>query len=99
MQHTPVSASPRTLALARFDGGRVFAITLALACAMAQSPSAQAQAWPAKPLRWIVPFPPGGGNDSVARSVGQHLSEALRQQVVIDNRAGAGGAIGADLAA
>lgn len=58
-----------------------------------------AQSWPTKPLRWIVPFPPGGGNDTVARSVGQRLAESLGQQVVIDNRPGAGGTIGADLAA
>ncbi len=55
--------------------------------------------WPAKSIRWIVPFPPGGGNDTVARAVGQRLAEAIGQQVVIDNRPGAGGTIGADLAA
>ena len=56
-------------------------------------------AWPAKSIRWIVPFPPGGGNDTVARAVGQRLAETIGQQVVIDNRPGAGGTIGADLAA
>jgi len=58
-----------------------------------------AQAWPTKSIRWIVPFPPGGGNDTVARSVGQRLAESLGQPVAIDNRPGAGGTIGADLAA
>jgi len=60
---------------------------------------ALAQTYPAKPIRLIVPFPPGGGNDTVARSVGAELSKSIGQQVVIDNRAGAGGTIGAELAA
>src|ERR1035437_3267580 len=55
--------------------------------------------YPTKPVRLIVPFPPGGGNDTMARTVGQKLSEAFGQQVVIDNRGGAGGNIGAEIAA
>ena len=58
-----------------------------------------AQTWPAKPIRLIVPFPPGGGNDILARTVGRKLTEAVAQQVVIDNRGGAGGNIGAETAA
>jgi tripartite-type tricarboxylate transporter receptor subunit TctC len=58
-----------------------------------------AEDWPAKPIRMIVPYPPGGANDITARIYGQHLSDALGQSVVIENRAGAGGEIGADLAA
>lgn len=50
--------------------------------------------YPDKPLRLIVPFPPGGGNDILARTVGQKLSEVVGQQVVVDNRGGAGGLIG-----
>jgi tripartite-type tricarboxylate transporter receptor subunit TctC len=65
--------------------------------AMAQG--APAGTYPDKPLRLIVPFPPGGGNDILARTVGQRLVEVLGQQVVVDNRGGAGGAIGATLAA
>jgi len=61
--------------------------------------SAEAQAYPSRPLRFIVPFPPGGSTDIYARIIGPRLADALRQQVVIDNRPGAGGALGADLAA
>lgn len=57
------------------------------------------QAFPARPLRFIVPFPPGGGNDIVGRIVAMRLSEALGQQVVVDNRGGAGGTIGTEIAA
>jgi len=55
--------------------------------------------FPTKPIRWIVPFPPGGSNDVLARFVGAKLTERLREQIVIDNRAGANGIIGAELAA
>lgn len=58
-----------------------------------------AQAYPTKPVRLIIPFAPGGGNDILGRIIGGRLSDALRQQFIIDNRAGAGGTIGAELAA
>jgi len=58
-----------------------------------------AQSYPVKPIRFIVPFPPGGGNDTLARLIGQKLTAATGQQVIIDNRPGAGGAIGAEVAA
>jgi tripartite-type tricarboxylate transporter receptor subunit TctC len=55
--------------------------------------------YPTRPIRMIVPFPPGGGNDLLARSISQPLSQLIGQQVVVDNRGGAGGQIGAELAA
>ncbi|WP_244214834.1 tripartite tricarboxylate transporter substrate binding protein [Cupriavidus plantarum] len=62
-------------------------------------PLATAQEWPTKPIRMIVPYPPGGPTDIVARVVGQKLSERLGQTIVVDNRPGAGGNIGADTVA
>ncbi len=61
--------------------------------------AAVSQSYPSKPLRFIVPYPPGGGNDFVARVIGPRLSENLRQPVVIDNRGGAHGIIAAELTA
>lgn len=61
--------------------------------------SAVAQDWPSKPIRFIVPFPPGGSVDPLARLIGAKVGEALKQQVVVENRAGASGAIGTALAA
>ena len=60
---------------------------------------AAAQTYPSRPIRFIVPFPPGGGNDIVARIIAVRLSEGLGQQLVIDNRGGAGGTVGTDLTA
>jgi tripartite-type tricarboxylate transporter receptor subunit TctC len=58
-----------------------------------------AQNYPVKAIRLVVPQPPGGGNDVIARMISQKLSVALKQQIAVDNRAGAGGLIGADVAA
>src|SRR5713101_241601 len=60
---------------------------------------AWAQDWPAKPVHFIVPYPPGGGTDVIARIVQNRLSEALGQTIVIENRGGAGGAVGTEAAA
>jgi tripartite-type tricarboxylate transporter receptor subunit TctC len=61
--------------------------------------AAAAQDFPAKPIRLIVPFPPGGPNDIIARVVGQKMSELVKQPVIVDNRAGQGGVLGTDAVA
>lgn len=71
---------------------------LALA-ALATGAMAQTPAWPAKPLRLVVPFPPGGAADLFARLVGTELAQALGQPVIVENKVGAGGNIGADAVA
>lgn len=72
-----------------------------LACllVMLAGPLAAAQGYPVKPVRIIVTFPPGGPTDIVGRALAQKLSEAFKQQFVVDNRAGAAGVIGTDIAA
>lgn len=61
--------------------------------------SAFAQAWPAKPIRLVIPFPAGGSTDIVGRLIAERLSQALGQSVIVDNRAGAGGTSGSDMVA
>ena len=61
--------------------------------------AAQAQAYPARPIRFVVPYAPGGPLDLIARAIGQKLTEATGQAVVVDNKPGAGGNIGADIVA
>src|SRR5438309_354969 len=60
---------------------------------------ASAQTYPDRPIRMVVPFPPGGATDIVARTIGQKLSESWGQPVILDNRAGANGIIGTELVA
>lgn len=73
---------------------RTTLLNLLLACAAALGSSAHAQQFPSKPIRFVVPFPPGGGNDLLARITGAKLAEGLGQPIVIENRAGASGQVG-----
>ena len=72
----------------------LFQALLALGLAGALLPNSLAQGYPNKPIRLIVPFPPGGGNDVIGRIIAQKLTERFGQQVVVDNRAGANGIVG-----
>src|SRR5919199_189184 len=74
---------------------RVFALLLCALCGTAWSQTS----YPVKPIRLIVPWPPGGGADVLSRMLSPKLSEALGQQIIVDNRGGAAGNIGAELAA
>ena len=66
---------------------------------MALTGSACAQTWPQHAIRWVSPFAPGGGTDITSRIIAPRLSSQLGQQVVVDNRGGAGGMIGVELVA
>ena len=83
----------------RTNRRRAIAVALATAAVFAAPAVAQAQAWPNKPVRIVVPFSPGGSTDVIARMLGQRLSELWGQTVVVENRAGAGGNSGTDLVA
>jgi tripartite-type tricarboxylate transporter receptor subunit TctC len=80
---------PKLVSLAFKAAAALIALTVTVA----------AQEYPAKPIRMIIPFPPGGGSDVTGRAVATALSERLGRQVIVDNRAGAGGVIGSELAA
>ena len=87
------------------DASRAGAAALAIALlsaphiATAASADAQMQSYPSRPIRFIVPYPPGGSTDTYARIIGTKLSEALGQPLVIDNRVGAAGSVGAEVTA
>ncbi len=80
--------------LARVFAAAVYAFAGVLACS-----NAMAQAYPSKPVRFVVPYPPGGPLDEIARAAAQRLAPIWGQQVIVDNRSGAGGGIGADIVA
>jgi tripartite-type tricarboxylate transporter receptor subunit TctC len=74
-------------------------LVVAVLSAMLAPAAVMAQEYPAKSIRWIVPYPPGGTSDVVARVIGQKLTEAWKQPVLVDNRGGANGNIGTEIAA
>ena len=78
---------------------RFGALALGALLGLGTAAAAQAQAWPGKPIRIIVSFPPGGGLDFFARTTAPKLQEQLGQQIVVENRSGAGGMLGADVVA
>ena len=75
---------------------RTISSALIAGCALIAASAAQAQAWPNKPIRYIVPFPPGGSTDVLARLLQADLSKALGVSVVIEHKPGAGGGVGSD---
>jgi len=84
---------------ARTRRWRLAAALLAVALATGGAPASAADAWPARPIRWIVPFAPGGSTDTTARLIAPKLRAALGQPIVIDNRPGVAGNLGTELAA
>jgi tripartite-type tricarboxylate transporter receptor subunit TctC len=78
---------------------RILRSLASLAAGLLLAAAAQAQTYPSRSIRWIVPYPPGGITDTVTRLVTQRVSEALGQPIVIENRAGANSIVGADIAA
>ncbi|MDB5809960.1 MAG: Tricarboxylate transport protein TctC [Betaproteobacteria bacterium] len=74
-------------------------LSLLLACGAMATAAIGAETYPSKPIRMVVPFPPGAASDFLARTLGQKLNELYNQQVVIDNRPGAGGIVGSTLVA
>ena len=74
----------------------MFTALLAVLFIATASGAAQPEGYPAKPIRLVVPLAPGGGNDLLARYISTHLSESLGQRVIVENRPGGGGIIGAD---
>ena len=96
---TAPSVFSRRRALALAAGAAATAAAAALLPAPAHAQPSDAAAWPAKPIRWVVPFPPGGAMDVIARTLGERAGRTLGQPFVIENRPGAGGNIGADAVA
>ena len=79
--------------------GAVFVAITSASLAQSASPAGAASAWPVKPIRFVVPYPPGGSLDQVARALADKMKDGLGQPVLVENRPGAGGNVGADFVA
>ena len=91
---------PAFFSLSRTTGAHLCAALVGIAALVSPMATAHAQsAYPSKPIRLIVPFPPGGGTDMIARTVAQKLTDQNQWNVIVDNRPGAGGNLGVDAAA
>ncbi len=82
-----------------FKRGARVALAVTATMAVIGAGAASAQTWPAKPVRMVVPWPPGGANDILGRELAEHMTRLLGQQVIVDNRGGANGVIGAEAVA
>lgn len=91
-----MSSNHRPSLSRRSFSGRTLLTASALLAAAALPSTVRAQAWPGKPIRLVVPFVPGGSTDLLARRIGEKLSAALEQPVIVENRGGAGGTTGTD---
>src|SRR5262245_46393821 len=78
---------------------RLCILVVLLGAGLFAAPTSAQDAWPSRPVRLMVPSPPGGGTDTYARLLPRGLSQSLKQQLIVDNRPGAGGNLGAELAA
>src|SRR5262245_22692050 len=87
----PLSSRRWTSSIEHEVGMRLWLIAVALLVACAQG--AVAQDYPNRPITLVIPYPPGGGNDVMGRSVAEKMSKTLGQSIVVENRAGAGGSI------
>ena len=94
----PESSKAQRLHLSRRDFCEAFLVAAGGALSFQQNAFAQSD-WPSRPIRLVVPYAPGGSADTLGRLVGKHVGEALKQPIVVENRAGAGGMIGSELVA
>src|ERR1700736_1933011 len=99
IDHSPIAGAPMALTALKLASLRDVLLLPMLVVASFFAWPTQAQDYPTKPIRMIVPYPPAGGTDIVARTISDPLSKELGQPIIVDNRGGAAGNIGTELAA